>query len=75
MLGTLGTLGGCVRRPEPGREPSLAENVVELGDAISELRQENAVLQAQLDSLRRMVARQDTVLRQLANLAGAPMPP
>lgn len=57
-----------------GANEALGQNIVELGDAISALRQDNAALQEQIDSLRRQVARQDTVIRQLANLAGVPVP-
>jgi hypothetical protein len=32
-------------------------------------------LQDRVDSLTMVVARRDTVIRQLANLAGVPMPP
>ena len=64
---------GCVQTPG-GANATLGQSVVELGDAISALRQDNAVIQEQLDSLRLEVARQDTVIRQLANLAGVPLP-
>jgi len=34
------------------------------------VREETALLQAQVDSLREQVARQDTVLRRLSSMAG-----
>ena len=43
------------------------------GDGLNDLRQDNAALQQQVDSLRVVVAKQDTVIRQLANLAGMPL--
>ena len=64
---------GCAQNPGSASE-TLGQSVVELGDAISALRAENAALQEQIDSLRRQVARQDTVMRQLANMAGVPVP-
>jgi hypothetical protein len=57
-----------------GREAAFAEELIQLGDAVSALRQENAMLQEQLDSLQRAVARQDTVVRQIAAMAGVPAP-
>ena len=51
----------------------MAEQIVQLGDGLNDLRQENAVIQQQVDSLITVVAKQDTVIRQLANLAGVPL--
>ena len=51
---------------------STGQMLVELGDALNGIRQDNAILQAQIDSLRTEVARQDTLLTRLANLAGVP---
>lgn len=65
--------GGCTMA-QPGREAAFAQSVIELSDAVSELRQENAMLQAQVDSIGRIVARQDTVVRQLMSMASMPMP-
>jgi hypothetical protein len=51
---------------------STGQMLVELGDALNGIRHDNALLQAQIDSLRTEVARQDTLLARLANLAGVP---
>jgi hypothetical protein len=59
---------------QPAATESLGESVLQLGDAVSALQQENAMLQEQVDSLRIAVARQDTSLRRFANLAGMPLP-
>jgi hypothetical protein len=40
---------------------------------ISLLQQDQSDLQDRVDSLRQVIARQDTVLRQLAALSGVPM--
>ena len=53
---------------------NTAQALVELGDALNAVREEQSILQGQLDSLREVVARQDTVLRQIANIAGVPVP-
>lgn len=66
-------LAAC-QAPQPQALEGLGESVLQLGDAVSALQQENAMLQDQLDSLRLVVAKQDTALRQFANLAGMPLP-
>lgn len=48
---------------------------MDLGSAIVELREENALLQAQIDSLRQATAYQDTIIRQLATLANVSVRP
>jgi hypothetical protein len=44
--------------------------IVDLTDAVNDLRQENALLQGQIDSLRMEVARQDTLVRRMAASVG-----
>ncbi len=63
-------LAGCVRDPET--EANRAQQLIELGDALRDLQQQAADQAATVDSLRLVVARQDTVLRQLAGMAGVP---
>ena len=55
--------------------------MLDLGQNMIQLREDDALLQAQIDSLRGVVAYQDSILRQLAALSGlsmrsqaAPMP-
>lgn len=62
----------CAACPASRADVAISEQIIQLGDGLNDLRQENAVLQQQVDSLRLVVARQDTVVRQLANLAGVP---
>ena len=59
--------------PASRADVAISEQIIQLGDGLNDLRQDNAVLQQQVDSLSRFVARQDTVIRQLANLAGMPL--
>jgi septal ring factor EnvC (AmiA/AmiB activator) len=63
--------GGCLRSPEA--DIATAQAITEIADELSALRADNAEMQAQLDSLRQAVARQDTLLRRFANLAGMPL--
>ena len=52
----------------------VMQSVNDLGEAVNAMRQVYGVLADQVDSLRLIVVRQDTVLRQLANLAGVAVP-
>lgn len=56
-------------------QQNTAQALVDLGDEVNAMRQDNAALQQQVDSLATVVARQDTLLRQLAGVAGVPVPP
>ena len=51
-------------------DTTLAETLIDMSDALTGLREETALLQSQVDSLREQVARQDTLLRRLASMAG-----
>lgn len=46
---------------------------MDLGTLVGELREENSMLQAQIDSLRGVLASQDTIVRELAAGAGVQM--
>ena len=63
----------CGACPASRADIAISEQIIQLGDGLNDLRQENAVLQQQVDSLSLVIAKQDTVLRQLANLAGVPL--
>jgi hypothetical protein len=64
----------CTACPASRADVAMSEQIIQLGDGLNDLRQDNAALQQQVDSLRLVVAKQDTVIRQLANLAGVPLP-
>jgi hypothetical protein len=63
----------CTGCPASRADVAISEQIIQLGDGLNDLRQENAGLQQQVDSLRLVVAKQDSVIRQLANLAGVPL--
>ena len=65
-------LAGACTAPAPPGDISTGEMFVEISDALNGIRHENAMLQAQLDSLREVVARQDTLLGRVAAAAGVP---
>lgn len=59
--------------PSPTSELNSGQAVMDLGTLVGELREENAMMQAQIDSLRGALASQDTIVRQLAAGAGVQM--
>ena len=65
-LVAIGACGG----PVTSGDTTLAETLIDMSDALVAVREETALLQSQVDSLREQVARQDTVLRRLSAMAG-----
>ena len=59
---------------DPRAEANIAEAMIQVGTEVSALRQDYATLQNQVDSLRGVVARQDTLITRLASLANLPVP-
>lgn len=64
-------LAGC---RDPRAEANIAQAMTEVGTTLALIQQDYSMLQSQVDSLRYVVARQDTVISRLASLAGLPMP-
>jgi hypothetical protein len=60
---------------DPRAEANIAEAMIQVGTEMSAMRQDFATLQNQVDSLRGVVARQDTVITRLASLANMPLSP
>ena len=73
LVVTVVMLGAC-GVPRTSGDITLAETLIEMSDALAAVREETALLQAQVDSLREQMARQDTVVRRLASMAGMPLP-
>ena len=65
----------CGVAMDPTENVTTGEAILGLSDAITGLREEDAMLQAQLDSLRAVVARQDSTIARLAAMTGVPLPP
>jgi hypothetical protein len=59
---------------DPRAEANIAEAMMQVGTEMSAMRQDFAVLQNQVDSLRTVAARQDTIISRLAAAANLPMP-
>jgi hypothetical protein len=62
-------LAGC---RSPQQDAFLIEQLRQMADELNASRQQTADIQTQLDSLRVVVARQDTLLTRLAGMAGVP---
>jgi hypothetical protein len=64
---------GCL--PATEKDFQMVQTITDMSDAVNEIRQLSYDLQDRVDSLVMVVARRDTTIRQLANLAGVPIPP
>jgi hypothetical protein len=71
---TLVAMVGCFR-PATQQDLYIAQALVDIQDALTEIREGTYELQDRVDSLRLVVAQRDTVIRRLANLAGVAVPP
>lgn len=69
VTAALASVAGC---RSPQSDAYLIEQLKQMGDELNVSRQQAADLQAQLDSLRTVVAKQDTLLTRLAGMAGVP---
>jgi len=65
----LALFAGC---RSPQQDAYLIEQLRQMADELNASRQQTADIQTQLDSLRVVVARQDTLLTRLAGMAGVP---
>lgn len=72
LLAALAVGAGCYRDPQAQLDEAQAQ--LDLTATLEDLGSRSADLQFQLDSLRAVVARQDTAIARLANLAGVPYP-
>lgn len=63
----------CTMPMVDSSEISQGELMLQLSDALSGMRSESADLQEQIDVLSREVARQDSVIKRLAEATGVPL--
>jgi hypothetical protein len=69
LVAVLVSLAGC---RSPQSDAYLLEQLQQMANELNASRQQAADLQTQMDSLRAVVARQDTLLTRLAGMAGVP---
>lgn len=65
--------GGCYQ--DPNAQLDAMQQTLDLQATLEDLGNRTSELQFSLDSLRGVVARQDTTIKALANLAGVPYAP
>lgn len=58
---------------DPRAEANIAQAMTDVGTQINSMQQDASVLQWQLDSLRQVVARQDTLINRIASHVGLPI--
>jgi hypothetical protein len=66
-IGAIVASSGC---NTPAQQARQAESMNQLGDAINDVRVQMANMETTLDSMRVVIAKQDTTIAKLANLAG-----
>lgn len=57
----------------PRADANLAQAMIDAESAINEIRQEQAIMQSEIDSLRQVAATQDTIIRRLVTHTGLPL--
>jgi hypothetical protein len=67
----LAVLGAASCRTRPGVDDATAQTISDLGEVVNTLRQDDAILQTQIDSLRTVILKQDSTIRQLQNIQNA----
>lgn len=70
----LACLLGTVSCETPRQQAAIAQALNDASTAVNGIQADVEQLQQQVDSLRGVVARQDTTIRKLANLAHLPIP-
>jgi len=55
---------------DPRAEANIAQAMIQMGTEISGIQQDYAILQSQVDSLRNVVARQDSLIAKLSTALG-----
>jgi hypothetical protein len=63
-------LGSC---RNPRADANIAQAMIDAETAINEVRQEQAMMQSEIDSLRQVVSTQDTIIRRLVTHTGLPL--
>jgi len=62
------SMSGCIASPQA--EAKRQEQMLQVGDAVNELRNLNDEMRITLDSLRIVVAKQDSTIARIANVTG-----
>jgi polyhydroxyalkanoate synthesis regulator phasin len=68
-LALLVASSGCTN---PRIQANIAQNLTDVANELSAQRQDMAMLQEQIDSLKQVTAKQDTIIKRLVNVTGIP---
>lgn len=60
---------------DPRAEANIAQAMIDVGTQLTAMQQDYSILQSQVDSLRQVIARQDTSITRLASMVGLPLQP
>jgi cell division protein FtsX len=72
LLGALALVFATLSCATPNFQAQVATQLNQVADEIQAQRQDMATLQEQIDSLKIVTAKQDSLIKKLANLAGIP---
>jgi hypothetical protein len=75
LFGATALILASISCATPKFQADVATQLRAAADEMQLQRQDMATLQEQIDSLKVVAAKQDSVIRKLANLAGMPIPP
>ena len=75
LLGAAAVILATAGCATPKFQADVATQLRAAADEMQMQRQDMAMMQEQIDSLKVIAAKQDSVIRRLANLAGMPIPP
>jgi hypothetical protein len=65
---------GLLSCRDPRAEANIAQAMIDVGTTITQMQQDYGMLLTEVDSLRSVVARQDTIIGRLASHVGMPLP-
>jgi hypothetical protein len=65
---------GLLSCRDPRAEANIAQAMIDVGTTITQMQQDYGMLVTEVDSLRSVVARQDTIIGRLASHVGMPLP-
>lgn len=74
-LSTFAVLAFVCSCRDPRAEANIAQAMIDVGTQLTAMQQDYSILQSEVDSLRQVVARQDTSITRLASMVGLPLQP
>jgi hypothetical protein len=72
LLVATALVGAVACYEDPQQKLDQMQQLIDIGDALNQLGMQTSELQGTVDSLRMVIARQDTVIYRMANVTGIP---